>query len=65
MRRTDGSRLWPAETSAAHVLQLGRIEAVLAKPHDGQTVVVTHHAPSARLIDRPLDEANAAFDLKT
>lgn len=35
----------PAAALREHVVQRGRIERLLATPFDGETVVVTHHAP--------------------
>lgn len=61
VRGPGGGKLWPIHTSAAHDQHRATIEAVLATPHAGPTVVVTHHAPSAKSIKRPLDEADAAF----
>lgn len=57
----DGGKLWPIHTSTAHGRHRSAIEAVLATPHDGPTVVVTHHAPSGRSIKGGLDAASAAF----
>src|SRR6478752_2345305 len=39
------SRFMPWHAAAEHRLDLAFIRGELAKPHDGQTVVVTHHAP--------------------
>lgn len=33
----------------------------IATPHDGPTVVVTHHAPSAKSVGVPITAADAAF----
>ena len=46
--RDDGSwvRWSPADARAAHRTARTYIETVLEVPHDGPTVVVTHHAPS-------------------
>ena len=38
----------PAMARERHLASRGWLEGELAKPHDGPTVVVTHHAPSAR-----------------
>ncbi|MBE7732195.1 metallophosphoesterase [Devosia faecipullorum] len=59
--RSDGSPIWPADTSAAHANHRAAIEAVLAQPFAGPTVVVTHHAPSRRSIAGAVDLADAAF----
>lgn len=62
VRKADGSdRIWPIDTAAAHDRHLAEIEAVLAVPHTGPTVVVTHHAPSARSIRGHVDVEDAAF----
>lgn len=45
-----GAPLTPAQTRAAHQASVAYIESVLAAPFDGETVVVTHHAPSPRSI---------------
>ncbi|WP_131798369.1 hypothetical protein [Devosia elaeis] len=58
----DGSdTIWPADTSAAHQRHRAAIEAVLLQPHDGPTVVVTHHAPSRRSLAGIVDIPDAAF----
>lgn len=57
----DGGRLWPAHTRLAHAMQRDAIKATLSTPHDGPTVVVTHHAPSRRSIKGPVDIPDAAF----
>lgn len=41
-------RLRVGQTIDAHKATVRFIESVLAEPHDGETVVVTHHAPSLR-----------------
>ena len=41
-------RLRPRDTIAAHKASRAFIERALAEPFDGDTVVVTHHAPSYR-----------------
>lgn len=46
--RDDGELIWPIDTSNTHDLHRQAIEAVLVQPHAGPTVVITHHAPSAR-----------------
>jgi hypothetical protein len=45
-------RLIPEDTARLHEAARAFIEAALAKPFEGKTVVVTHHAPSPRSIDR-------------
>jgi predicted phosphodiesterase len=51
-RETDGhlARLMPWHAAAEHRRDLAHIVKALGEPHDGQTVVVTHHLPSARSI---------------
>jgi hypothetical protein len=39
------SRFMPWHAAAEHRLDLAFIRSELATPHDGPTVVVTHHAP--------------------
>ncbi|RYY55200.1 MAG: metallophosphoesterase [Comamonadaceae bacterium] len=47
----DGDALiTPADTAALFGVQVDWLERRLAQPHDGPTVVVTHHGPSARSI---------------
>lgn len=50
LRLADGATnaFRPPAVMAEHVLQRSRIEALLAEPHEGQTVVITHHAPHPR-----------------
>ncbi len=38
-------RLWPLDTLAMHQAERAWLETELARPFDGPTVVVTHHAP--------------------
>jgi len=57
--RDDGDLIWPADVAAEHQRHRAAIEQVLAVPHDGPTVVVTHHAPSIRSI-HPGDRGDAA-----
>lgn len=44
------ARFMPWHTRAEHLVDLEFIAAALATPHDGPTVVVTHHLPSIRSI---------------
>ena len=41
------------ETREMHQVSAAYLDAALAEPFDGPTVVVTHHAPSARSLDDP------------
>lgn len=43
-------RFRPEEAAALHADSVRAIEAVLAAPHDGPTVIVTHHAPSEQSV---------------
>ncbi|ODT79160.1 MAG: hypothetical protein ABS76_21475 [Pelagibacterium sp. SCN 64-44] len=61
VKRPDGGLIWPADTREAHARHRDSIEAVLAQPHAGPTIVVTHHAPSAQSIAGAVDVADAAF----
>ena len=66
--RPDGELIWPIDTSDQHDLQRARIEAVLSGRHEGPTVVVTHHAPSAKSLrpgeERSVEAAAYASDLE-
>jgi 3',5'-cyclic AMP phosphodiesterase CpdA len=48
----DYSAFHPGVSGALHIEQRRRIEAALAVPHIGPTVVVTHHAPHERSLRR-------------
>lgn len=59
------SRFMPWHTRREHKLDRGFIEAELASPFDGPTVVVTHHLPSlqsiaTRFVGNPLNPAFAS-----
>lgn len=42
----DEERLWsPEDARARHLEEVGYLDRVLATPHSGRTVVVSHHAP--------------------
>jgi predicted phosphodiesterase len=60
-------RLRPADTAAVHAASRRWLTARLAEAHDGPTVIVTHHAPSARSLrpgqPRGLIDAAYASDL--
>jgi len=51
-------RLRPGQSIDAHKATARVIESVLAEPHDGETVVVTHHAPSWRSLSGYSHDAN-------
>lgn len=60
--KTDGTdHVWPIDTAAAHTRHRAAIEAELAVRHPGPTVVVTHHAPSARSVAGPIGVEDAAY----
>lgn len=46
----NGRRFAPADSVALHEISRHWLSAKLAEPFDGKTVVVTHHAPSARSV---------------
>ena len=48
--RTPAERLHPSDTSGMHEAARLFLEAELSRPHDGPTVVMTHHPPSGRSI---------------
>lgn len=56
-------RLTPRDTVSLHGVSRAFIERELATPHDGPTVVVTHHAPSIRSLrdEHRGDELSSAF----
>ncbi|WP_265499642.1 metallophosphoesterase [Paracoccus beibuensis] len=47
IRREDGDPVLPEDTAAIHRDHLDWLTHEIAKPWRGQTIVVTHHAPSA------------------
>jgi len=57
-RKPEYAHVWKPD---AHERHLAAIEAALATPHDGPTVVVTHHAPSAKSVEVTITAADAAF----
>jgi Icc-related predicted phosphoesterase len=62
--RTEAYRkALPKDTAAAHVAQRYRLEQLLETPFDGPTVVVTHHAPLERSLQkgRVESELDAAY----
>lgn len=48
--RDDGELIWPRDVYDEHQRHRLAIGQALSMPHDGPTVVVTHHAPSIRSI---------------
>lgn len=59
-RRGTPAPFRPSTAAVLHMEHRGRIERVLAEPHDGPTIVVTHHAPHARSL--PWGEPDEATD---
>lgn len=51
-RGSDGRTLSPAQVLAWNRASVAFLENALAQPFDGSTVVVTHHAPSARSLEQ-------------
>lgn len=48
--RDDGELIWPIDIYAEHQRHRAAIDELLSVPHDGPTVVVTHHAPSLQSV---------------
>lgn len=47
---TEDRHITPRDIGLQHDHDRAALEAALSRPHEGETVVVTHHAPSARSI---------------
>lgn len=58
--RADGDLITPGDTVALHRDHLDWLSHEIAKPWEGQTIVVTHHAPSAA-VSGPLSALSPAF----
>lgn len=56
IRNADGSPWQPADAMAAHRTERAALHAALRTPHDGPTVVVTHHPASPLAADRYRDQ---------
>ena len=56
IRRGDGHPWQPADAMAEHRTERAALHAALRIPHDGPTVVVTHHPASPLAADRFRDE---------
>ena len=56
IRKADGSPWQPADAMAEHRIERAALHAALRIPHDGPTVVVTHHPASPLAADRYRDE---------
>lgn len=54
-------RLRAQDTIALHKTARAYIEAELQRPHDGQTIVVSHHAPLPMSLDPAFDRLNYAY----
>lgn len=52
IRKADGSPWQPADAMAEHRIERAALHAALRIPHDGPTVVVTHHPASPLAADR-------------
>lgn len=59
----DGSRFLPSDALREHEQSRSWLEAELAKPYDGKTVIVTHHGPHPLSVHLRYagDATNAAF----
>lgn len=60
IHRTDGEFLNPEDTTEIHRDHLDWLSHEIAKPWPGQTVIVTHHAPSAA-VSGPISSISPAF----
>jgi hypothetical protein len=52
LRRADGKLITPEDTKREHHLTVDWLSRTLARPFNGSTVVVTHHAPHIRSLRR-------------
>lgn len=52
IRKEDGTPWQPADAMAAHLAEREALLAALAMPHEGTTVVITHHPASPLAADR-------------
>lgn len=60
IRRDDGDLITPGDTVALHRDHLDWLTRKIAKPWQGQTIVITHHAPSAA-VSGPVSALSPAF----
>lgn len=60
IRRAEGGLICPEDTAAIHRDHLDWLSQEIAKPWQGQTIVVTHHAPSAA-VSGPISGISPAF----
>ncbi len=60
LRRTDGDPISPEDTAAIHHDHLDWLTREIARPWPGQTIVVTHHAPSTA-VSGPISGISPAF----
>jgi len=65
IRNGDGSRFTPQDSVALFREQYAWLDARLDEPHDGPTVVITHHAPNMRSVHPRFAESrvSAGFSL--
>lgn len=61
IRKADGSPWQPADAMAEHRIERAALHAALQIPHDGPTVVVTHHPASPLAADRFRDVAGVPW----
>ncbi len=61
VERKGYGRLEPRESAAIHADHRGWLDAELAKPFDGETIVVTHHAPHPKVLSRAGNSIDAAY----
>lgn len=63
LRDFSKDRFHPEDAKAMHEASVAWLEAELATPHDGETVVVTHHGPSPRSVHQRFaaDPLTASF----
>lgn len=60
IRRADGDLITPGDTAAIHRDHIDWLTRQIAVPWSGQTVIVTHHAPSAAVAG-PVSALSPAF----
>lgn len=62
-KREGNNLIVPVITYMLHLEAVKYLESELSKPHDGKTIVVTHHAPSYRSVNphkRKFEDAYAS-----
>ena len=60
IRREDGDLIMPEDTAALHRDHFDWLSHEIARPWQGQTIVITHHAPSAAVAG-PISSLSPAF----